>query len=81
MSVNGLLGSNDLEKIAGLLEENGYGDSNLTITINVRSKDILSRINDDFFYRNNVEGTPPEVDEVNVDVGGVHFKYVVDEGR
>lgn len=76
MPINGLLNSDDLEKISDLLEENGYGQSNITIVINVRSKDILSRINEDYFYRNNESGTPPEVDEVNVTVGNVKFKYV-----
>ena len=79
MSVNGVLTASDLEKIAALLEENGYGSSNLTVVVGVRSKDVLSRINDDYFYRNNAEGTPPDVDEVNVDMGNVHFKYVVEE--
>ena len=79
MPVKGLLTSNDLEKIASMLNENGYGDSNITIVINVKSKNALSRINEDFFYRNNQEGTPPDVDEVNVDVGGTHFKYIANE--
>ena len=79
MPVNGLLNSNDLEKIASILEENGYGNSNITVVINVRTKGVLSRINEDFFYRNNVDGTPPDVDEVNVDVGEIHFKYIANE--
>ena len=79
MPVKGLLTSTDLEKISEILTDNGYGDYDLCVVIKVQNKNSLSRINDDFFYRNNSEGTPPDVDEVNVDVGGVHFKYVVDE--
>lgn len=79
MPVNGVLTISDLEKIASMLNDEGFGESNLTVIIKVRNKDILSRINDDFFYRNNAEGTPPDVDEVNVAMGGVNFKYVVEE--
>lgn len=79
MSVNGLLTESDLKKIAELLEENGYGEHDIQIVINVKSPGILSRINDDFFYRNNQEGTPPDVDEVNVTVGNTKFKYIAKE--
>lgn len=82
MSVNGLLTSEDLEKIASLLEDGGYGTSDIMIVINVQSQGILDKINEDFFYRNNQEGTPPKVDEVKVSVGNVNFKYVVkDDGE
>ena len=79
MSVSGILTADDLEKIAGLLEENGYIDKNITVVINVKNKETLSRINDDFYYRNNQEGVPPDVDEVNVTVSNTRFKYVVEE--
>ena len=81
MPINGMLNAEDLEKISELLEDNGYGQSNVIVVIPVQSKSILSRINDDFFYRNNEEGTPPDVDEVNVKVGNVRFKYMVEEGQ
>ena len=81
MPISGMLNTDDLEKISELLEDNGYGQSNLTVVIPVQSKSILSRINDDFFYRNNQDGTPPDVDEINVSVGNVRFKYIVEEGR
>ena len=79
MAIGTVLKSDDLEKIAALLSDNGYKDSNITIVINARTKDILDRVNEDFFYRNNQEGTPPDVNEVNVDINGIHFKYVVEE--
>ncbi len=79
MPVGSVLSFDDILKISEALKE--YEDSNLTITIGVRSKDILDRINDDYFYRNNETGTPPEVDEVEVSVGKFHFKYVVDDGK
>ena len=81
MLVNGILNGEDLEKISNLLEDNGYGQSNIVILIKVKNKEAISRINDDFFYRNNEEGTPPDVDEINVKVGNVSFKYVVEEGQ
>lgn len=81
MLVNGILNGEDLEKISNLLEDNGYGQSNIVILIKVKNKEVISRINDDFFYRNNEEGTPPDVDEINVKVGNVSFKYVVEEGQ
>ena len=79
MAIGTVLKSDDLEKIAALLSDNGYKDSNITIVINARTKDILDRVNEDLFYRNNQEGTPPDVNEVNVDINGIHFKYVVEE--
>lgn len=79
MPVKGLLNTEDLEKISNLLEDNGYGQSDITVVINVRSRDILSRINDDFYYRNNEDGIPPDVDEINVTVGNVKFKYIINE--
>ena len=81
MPISGMLNAEDLEKISELLEDNGYGQSNIIVVIPVQSKAILSRINDDFFYRNNEEGTPPDVDEVNVKAGNVRFKYIVEEGQ
>lgn len=80
MPINGLLNSNDLEKMAALLEDNGYGASNITVVIGVRSHEILSRVNEDYYYRNNESGNPPAVDEVNVSIGNIKFKYVVEEG-
>ena len=79
MPIKGLLNESDLKKIAEVLEENGYGESNITVVIDVNSKAAISRINEDFFYRNNSEGTPPDVDEVNVTIGTTKFKYVVVE--
>jgi len=81
MPVNGVISSDDLVKISELLAENGYSSTDITVVINVRSNEILKRINDDFYYRNNDGGTPPDVDEINVNVGGINFKYVVEEGR
>ena len=79
MSVKGIYTEADLSKMAQILEENGFNSPSITVVINVKSKEVLSRINDDYFYRNNPEGNPPEVDEVNVEIGNIRFKYVVEQ--
>ena len=43
----------------------------------VRSDEVLKKVNEEFYYNGNKEGVPPEVDEVDVCIGNVHFKYVV----
>ena len=79
MQLNKVLKLDDLAKIYGALDEEGYGDSGLEIVIRVRSKEILSKVNEEFYYENSKEGEPPEVDEVNVQIGGINFKYIVKE--
>lgn len=81
MQLNKVLRTEDLFKIESLLSEEGYGDCGLEIVIRVRSKEILDRVNEEFYYSNNKEGTPPDVDDVNVLIGGTRFKYVVDEEK
>lgn len=78
MAIGSVLTFEDLQKIAEFIGDNGYSDK-VTIVVPVRNKETLARINDDFFYRNNNEGTPPDVDEIKVTVGGVNFKYVIEK--
>ncbi len=79
MAIGNIITIDDLNKITDLLIENNYGAYGITISIPVRSKEILSRINDDFYYRNNGEGTPPDVEEINVEISGIKFRYYINE--
>ena len=78
MPVANILTIDDLFKIQALLEDEGYGDVDLDITMGLK-KPSFDRVNEQFYYMNNKEGTPPDVEEVAVNIGNVHFKYVVKE--
>lgn len=80
MQLDRILRLNDLFTIQEAIVDAGYGEDKLEITLKVRAVPILQQINVDLFYKENNEGEPPEeVDEVNVNIGNVHFKYVLDE--
>lgn len=73
-----LLKLNDLIKISELLAENNFNNKNITITIDVKTKELLNKINEDIYYRNDVnENNPPikEVDEIVLNINGTTFKY------
>lgn len=60
----------------------GKDISNMCIIFEVDDK-TLNRVNEDFYYRNESEGSfdkNEHVDEVNVNIGGVKFKYIKKEG-
>lgn len=79
MRLNKVLKLEDLAKIYAAIDEEGYGDSGLEIILRVRSKEILDKVNEQFYYEDRKEGTPPDTDEVIVTIGGTTFKYVVDD--
>jgi TnpA family transposase len=77
-----ILNSDDLEIISNFLNENGFSDAGLKILIQVDNKDMLRNINDDYFYRFASDGGSRanenrDADEVNVNIGGIEFSYVV----
>ena len=85
MSVKKILRGEDLSEIASWLIENGYSDANLKILIRVKDKQMLQNINDDYFYRfaHNDDTTDKnanrDADQIDVNIGGIDFQYVVDE--
>ena len=79
MPVGNILTMDDLLKIQALLSEEGYGECRLKITIPVRNTQTLARVNEEFYYKNNKEGTPPDVEVVDVNVGNINFEYIVEE--
>jgi hypothetical protein len=72
----------DLANIAFFLKENRLNeDGNLTVTIKVKDKDTLNKINEEFYYRyaNGDKSTKPKYcDELNIQIDGVDFKYYVE---
>ena len=89
MSVKKILKGEDLSEIASWLIENGYSDANLKIVIKVKDKQTLKNINDDYFYRfahyslnegsENNDNANRDAEEVDVNIGGIDFQYIVDE--
>lgn len=79
MQLNKVLKLEDLFKIQALLEDEGYGNCGLEVVIKVRNREIFEKVNEEYYYSNNKEGTPPDVDNINVKIGNINFKYVVDD--
>lgn len=73
----------DVLKIASFLKENGYDKYGLTISSVIETKDMLNKINEDFYYRiygNNNE-KPMYSDEINISVEGINFNYILKNGN
>ena len=75
-----ILGFEDLVKIVEALHEAGYDEDALIIGVPVPNATMMARVNQDYHYRMGVEGEIEEdVNEVNISIGGVGFKYFIDE--
>ena len=46
-----LIAYEDVCRIAKYLNQEGYGDSNITVSIGVKDKATLNKLNEDFYYR------------------------------
>lgn len=79
MRLNKVLKLDDLARIYAAIDDEGYGDCGLEIILRVRNKEILNKVNEQFYYEDRKEGTPPDTDEVIVTIGGMTFKYIVDD--
>lgn len=68
----------DLIKIAQFLYDNGYDGYDITIENKVRTKGVLDKVNEEFFYRANpdTQNAPDECDVVNIDINGFKFRYI-----
>ena len=73
----------DMMKIVGFFLENGYGDYGITVETEIPTKDMLDRLNEDFFYRyvkDKDEDIKPDYgDVVNVNMNGIKFRYKIKE--
>ena len=76
-----ILKTEDLLKLSSVIHNNmipEYDMSNMTIILTV-DEDTLKRVNEDIFYtnNNNTMETPVDVDEIVINVNGIHFKYTL----
>ena len=75
-----VLKSDDLIKIAQSLKKLGYEDSGLIISIPIRTKILLNRLNESYYRK--LGGNTDKIDdvnEVNVSIYGINFKYYLIE--
>lgn len=77
MVCNKNLSISDILSIAKYMDENGLIGNNITININVDSKETLRKLNEDFYYRLNTvdENVDFDNDEFIVNVCGLKFRY------
>lgn len=80
---NKALKYDDAIKIARFLVENKYDKYGLTILSEFPSKDILNKVNEEFFYRVNkdTDEKPIQCEEVNVSIEGINFKYILSDAE
>lgn len=77
MAVNKILTLSDLSEIENFFSKNGY--CGIEVVIKVETQEMLNKINEQFYYTNNQEGSPEYAPVVNVNIGNTLFKYIVDE--
>lgn len=77
MAVSKILTLSDLFEIEKFFSKNGYGG--IEVVIKVETQEMLNKINEQFYYDSNQEGSPESVPVVNVNIGSTLFKYIVDE--
>ena len=86
MQVN-LFKIEEVAKIASVLNENGYSNQGFDIVIPVPNIELLNKINEELYYKNNGKESGfdiERVDEINLNIYGISFKYVVcddEQGR
>ncbi len=78
--MNDIVKFSDIIKISKILSENNFSNKGISIAIEVKNKIVLNKINEDIFFRNGGEGKVEEVDEIDINVNGINFKYIVKEG-
>lgn len=76
-----LLTLEDLYTIQGVLDENGYGDIQLKIQIDILTKERLKQINDSLYAHNtdNQEKIEDDFEQINVKIGNIEFQYKLNE--
>jgi len=83
MSIGSVLNFEDVIDIAQFLVERGLNNNGITISVELESKELLDKINEDFFYRitngENYKALDPDITEVNLNIEGIDFKYYIKE--
>lgn len=78
---NKILTLDDIIKLSSLMHHNGFSGENITVSIGVKTLELLNKINEEIFYKNNKKNTennaPQKVDEIVVNINGITFKYVL----
>ena len=68
----------DLLKIEEFLRENELDNGNLSVVMYIETQERLNRINKDYYYKVNPNGTDAldqDVKNINIQVGNVTFTY------
>ena len=77
-----LLKYDDLLKIEEFLRENELDNGNLSVVMYIETQERLNRINKDYYYKVNPNGTDAldqDVKNINIQVGNVTFTYKLRE--
>ena len=78
MYINKIPKTEDLMRMSELLNNEFGEDLDLSIMeiIFKVGDDNVKRVNDDLYYRYNIDGQPEPTDEVAIKTNGITFKYV-----
>jgi hypothetical protein len=82
MSNNSIPLYKDLLEIVQQLEYSSIKLPDCTIVFEVTTRDALNKINEDFFYKSDIDNkdkTPVYGDKIVVNINGVKFAYVLKE--
>jgi hypothetical protein len=74
----------NLLKIEEFLRENEFDSGNLSVVMYIETQERLNRINKDYYYKVNPNGTDvldQDVKDVNIQVGNVTFTYRLRENN
>lgn len=77
-----LLKLDDLIELSNLLIKNGFTNNDLTIVIEVHTDELMKKINEELYFKSRTEENNNEpinvnsVQEINVNIGDVKYKYV-----
>lgn len=77
-----ILHYDDLIKISNALTESGYGpETEMEITIPIRTQQYMNRINDDFAFKLgiNEEEKSKDPQEIKISIGGFTYRYYLNE--
>lgn len=68
-------------KLSEILKQNDFSNVNMEIIFKIKNIELLNRINEDIYYKNKTNDTPPikHVDEIVLNINGIKFKYILDE--
>lgn len=83
--MHGILKLEDLYALQTAISDAGYGEDDFEIVMRVRNRAVLEKVNEEFYYqegnanKDEAAAPPDDVDEVNVRIANVNFKYIVNE--